>query len=46
LGSAQKSPHTEGGGAIAYVATILTSENKNASLGNDSEVFRMSGNLN
>ena len=32
--------------AIAYVATILTSKIKMLIIGNDSEVFRMSGNLN
>jgi len=32
--------------AIAYVATILTSKIKMLIIGNDSEVFRMSGKLN
>jgi len=32
--------------AIAYVATILTSKIKMYIIGNDSEVFRMSGKLN
>jgi len=31
--------------AIAYVATILTSKIKMLIIGNDSEVFRMSGKL-
>ena len=32
--------------AIAYVATILSSKIKMQIIGNDSEVFRMSGKLN
>jgi len=32
--------------AMAYVATILTSKIKMYIIGNDSEVFRMSGKLN
>ena len=44
LGSVQKPPHTEGGGGNCICCNNCDLKNKN--VGNDSEVFRMSGNLN
>jgi len=46
LGSGQKPLILKVVVAIAYVATILTSKIKMYIIGNDSEVFRMTGKVN